>query len=298
MLKTKALLLFSGGLDSILAAKVLQEQGIHVDGITFRSCFFDETQAKQGAKSADINIKIVDFSKKHLVMVKKPKHGYGKNMNPCIDCHLMMIIQASKIKGYDFIATGEVLGERPMSQNKRALDLISKEAGVEILRPLSAQLLDETKIEKNDLVNRSKLLSISGRSRKPQLELVKKYNIDWFPSPAGGCLLTDPEFSKRLKALIPYKFNENDTQLLKVGRHFWYDDIKIVVGRNEEENVKIKELSNRKDKIVELKNITGPTTLIRAYRGRINKESIEKAKQLTKHYSVKARDIDEVEYDI
>jgi tRNA-uridine 2-sulfurtransferase len=298
MKKIKALLLFSGGLDSILAAKVLQEQGIHVDGITFRSCFFDETQANQGSKSAGINIKIVDFSKKHLVMVKNPKHGYGKNMNPCIDCHLMMIVQSSKIRGYDFIATGEVLGERPMSQNKRALDLLTKEAGVEILRPLSAQLLDKTQMEKDGLVDRGKLLSISGRSRKPQLELVQKYNISWFPTPAGGCLLTDPEFSKKLKALTPYKFNENDTKLLKVGRHFWYDDIKIVVGRDAVENDKIKELRNRKDKIIELHNISGPTTLVRAYKGRINKESIEKAKELTKHYSVKARDMDKVEYDI
>lgn len=298
MSKIKALVLFSGGLDSMLAVKVLQEQGINVDGITFKSCFFNEQQAKKSAELLNIKLRIVDFSKEHLQMLKSPVHGYGKNMNPCIDCHLMMFKIASKIKGYDFIASGEVLGERPMSQNQNSLKLIEKEAGIDILRPLSAKSLDETIMEKKGLVDRSKLLDISGRSRKPQLALAKKYNIEEFPSPAGGCLLTDPEFSNRLRGLLKYKFRENDTQLLKIGRHFWYDDIKIIVGRNHEENIKLKELKQRQDKIVELHNITGPTTLIRAYKGKINNNIIEKAKQLTKHYSVKARDMDKVEYDI
>jgi len=289
----KALLLFSGGLDSMLAAKVLQEQGIHVDGITFRSCFFNEEQAKKASKEIGIKLKIVDFSKDHLKMTKNPKHGYGKNMNPCIDCHLLMFKQALEIEGYDFIASGEVLGERPMSQNKKALSL-SKE----ILRPLSAKLLPKTEIEKKGLVDRSKLLDISGRSRKPQLELVKKYGIKWFPSPAGGCLLTDPEFSKRLKNLMKYDFNENDIELLKHGRHFWEGDVKIVVGRNKKDNEKIIKLKTKKDEIIELKDIPGPTTLVRPYKGRINSAIIEKAKQLTKHYSLKARDRENIEYDI
>jgi len=295
-MSVKALVLFSGGLDSILAVKILQQQGVHVDGITFKSYFFDEEQAKKSAEEIGIKLKIIDFSKKHLKMVENPKHGYGKNMNPCIDCHRAMLEQASKVKGYDFIATGEVLGERPMSQNKESLNLIGR--GIKVLRPLSAKLLDETEMEKSGLVDRARLLDISGRSRKPQLELVKKYNIEYYPSPAGGCSLTDPGFSGRLRQIINYDIDENDIQLLKLGRHFLDGDILIVVGRNEQENEEIVKLKKKKDILIELKDIPGPTTLVRSYKGKINNDIIKKAKQLTKHYSLKARDKDEVEYDI
>ena len=197
MRQIKALVLFSGGLDSVLAVKVLQEQNIKVTAVCFCSNFFDEQQAKKVARKIGIKLIIKNFSKKHLEMVKNPQYGYGKNMNPCIDCHLLMLREAKKMmfyevfwqmcfwpflsnkRKYDFVATGEVLGQRPMSQNRRMLELIEKKAGLEgyLLRPLSAKLLAETEIEKKGFINRDKLLDISGRSRKRQLELAKKFGI-------------------------------------------------------------------------------------------------------------------------
>jgi len=214
--KTKALVLFSGGLDSILAVKVLQEQKIDVTAMCFRSYFFNENKAQKAAKEIGVRLIIKDFSKKHLVMVKNPKYGYGKNMNPCIDCHLMMINTAGKSirknfwhrfnykKKYDFVATGEVLWQRPMSQNINMLELIEKQSCVKgyVLRPLSAKLLAETIVEKKGLVDRKKLLDISGRSRKRQLKLVEKYKIKNFENAGGGCLLTDYSFGNRLKELL------------------------------------------------------------------------------------------------
>ena len=203
MKKAKVLILFSGGLDSILATKLLLEQGIIVQGLTLKSAFFDAKQAKKAAEKVGIQLKVIDFSDEHLRMVKNPKFGYGKNMNPCIDCHLLMLKTAQKImtkENFDFVATGEVLGERPMSQRKQILGLLEKEAGLvgRLLRPLSAKLLLPTEAEKKGLVDRRKLLDIQGRSRKRQLALAKKWGIDWYSTPAGGCLLTDPEFSKKL----------------------------------------------------------------------------------------------------
>jgi len=299
MKRIKALVLLSGGLDSMLAAKVLMEQGIKVQGLTLKSYFFGAGKAKKAAKELGIKLKVIDFSKEHLEMLKNPEHGYGKNMNPCIDCHLLMFKRASQIKGFDFVATGEVLGERPMSQNRGALELIEKESGLSgyLLRPLSAKLLKETEVEKQGLVDRSKLLDISGRSRKKQMEFAKKWGINEYPAPAGGCLLTDPEFSRRLKDLLDKnsKADENDIELLKIGRHFWEGDVKIIVGRNHEENLKIKGLRENNDILVELKDFQGPTTLIRNHEA-ISEKVIEKAKELTKFYSAKARDQKAIEY--
>ena len=306
MKKTKALLLFSGGLDSILAAKILMEQGIKVVPVFFKSFFFGPEIAKKSAKEIGLKLKVIDFSKEHLKIVKKPKYGYGKAMNPCLDCHILMLKKAKKImkkEKFDFVATGEVLGERPMSQNKKALKLVEKESSLKgyLLRPLSAKLLELTIPEKKGLVLRKRLLDIKGRSRKKQIKLAKKFKIKRYPSPAGGCLLTDPEFSKRLKKLFEKypKCNENDIEFLKVGRHFWERKVKIIVGRNHKENLKIKKLAKKPDVLIEMKNYPGPTTLIRNYAKRkIPKKILERAKFLTKHYSTKARRKKDVKFKI
>ena len=295
--KAKVLVLFSGGLDSILAVKILQNQGAEITALTFKSYFFNEKQAEKTAKELRIPLKVINFSKAHLKIVKKPKYGYGSQINPCIDCHVLMLKKAKEIMSkdkFDLIATGEVLGERPMSQNKKALDLIEKEASLSgyILRPLSAKLLKATFPEKEGLIDRKKLFGISGRSRKIQLELAKKFKLKSYPTPAGGCLLTDPEFSKRLRKLseISPRYKENDIELLKLGRHFIKDNIKIIVGRNEKENKKIKKLALKKDVLIEMENYPGPLTLIRNYSKRKSTDQqIEKAKKLTQYYSTKAR---------
>ncbi|PIP15657.1 MAG: tRNA 4-thiouridine(8) synthase ThiI, partial [Candidatus Portnoybacteria bacterium CG23_combo_of_CG06-09_8_20_14_all_44_36] len=245
--KARALALLSGGLDSILAIRILQVQGIKITGLTFVSYFFNSKAAEKAAKGLKIKLKITDFSDEHLGIVKRPCYGYGRAVNPCIDCHLLMLKKAGEIMakdGYDFVATGEVLGERPMSQNKSALQLIEKESGLKgyLLRPLSAKLLEPTVVEKSGLVDREKLLDISGRSRKRQMELAREWGIRDYPTPAGGCLLTDIQFGGRFKDMAGKwsDFGGNDARLLKFGRHFWEKDDLIVVGRNKEENEEIK----------------------------------------------------------
>ena len=293
MKKIRGLILFSGGLDSILAAKLLEEQRIELLGLAFKSLFFDVDQAEKSAKQINLPLKIIDISKEHLAMVKQPRFGYGSAMNPCIDCHLMMFKKAAEImknENYDFVASGEVLGERPMSQNKQALQLIEKESGIAgyLLRPLSAELFESTIPEKKGLIDRKKLLGISGRSRKPQMMLAKKFNIQNYPTPAGGCLLCDIEFGKRLKELFQRypECDENDVELLKYGHHFWVDGAKVIVGRNHQENLEIKSLAREGDCIIELKEIPGPTVLVR---GKKNNKQIEsKAIDLLIKYSPKA----------
>jgi len=305
MKKLRAIVLFSGGLDSILAVKILMEQGIEVIPVFFKSYFFGPEIAQKSAKENGLKLKVIDFSKEQLKIVKKPKFGWGSAMNPCLDCHILMFKKAKelmkKLKA-DFVTTGEVLGERPMSQNKEALELVEKESSLSgyLLRPLSAKLLKETIPEKKKLIKREELLAIEGRSRKKQLELAEKFKIKEYPTPAGGCLLTDPEFGKRLKELLKNypKFNDNDVELLKLGRHFWEGKVKIIVGRNHQENLKIKKLAQKKDVLIEMENYPGPTTLIRSYGGKISKEILEKAKKLTQSYSKKSLGKKDVKFKI
>lgn len=290
----KCLLLFSGGLDSILAAKILMEQKIEVFPICFESFFFDCNLAKKSAEKLGLKLKTVNFSKENLKVIKNPKYGRGQGMNPCIDCHLLMIKRAKQImkkRNFDFLATGEVLSERPFSQRNEILELIERKAGLEglILRPLSAKLLKETIPEKKSWVKREKLFSIRGKSRKPQIALAKKFKIKYFPTPAGGCILTDSQYSERLKTLfqkIP-DYNGNDAQILRKGRIFWEGKFLIVVGRNEKENKEIKKMKKEKDIILEPENFPGPTVLIRGFRKKIKKEMIIKATELLLHYTKK-----------
>lgn len=303
--KVRGLALLSGGLDSILAIKLLLEQDIKITGLVFVSCFFNSIPAKKAAKKLGIELKIVDFSKKHFEIVKNPKYGYGKNMNPCIDCHTLMLKCAKEImikEGFDFIATGEVLGERPMSQNKQSLKLIEKNSGLigYLLRPLSARLLEPTKAEVEGLINREKFLAISGRSRKQQLSMAKKWKIDWFPTPSGGCLLTESQYSDKLKELIKHCPNPelNDIELLKIGRHFWNGNVKIIVGRDYKDNLVLQKTKRDSDIILEIKEVASPTTLVRSYKGKITNRAIEKAKELTKYYSPKAKNRTKISFSV
>ena len=288
--KIKAVVLFSGGLDSILAVKLIHEQGIEVKGVNFKTPFFGLDKTFLTAKSLDMDLEIIDITQELLEILKKPKYGFGKNMNPCIDCHALMLKKAGEYMtkiGASFILSGEVLGERPMSQNRNSLNVIEKESGFEgrILRPLSALLLAETIPEKEGLVDRDKLLDISGRSRKRQMELAAKMEIKDYPSPAGGCKLTEPAFSKRLRDLFTQGvFSLEDIEMLKLGRHFRLSkDIKLVVGRNKEENEQIQNFFQDGDFLFKAKNLKGPVSLLKKW-SKVNNEFIDKSCRITARY--------------
>ncbi|MBW2077435.1 MAG: tRNA 4-thiouridine(8) synthase ThiI [Deltaproteobacteria bacterium] len=286
----KALALFSGGLDSILAVRLIEEQGIDMRGICFESPFFSAQKARQSAHYIGIPLMVMDITERMLPIVLNPRHGYGKGMNPCIDCHALMFRVAGEMlkeEGARFMISGEVLGQRPMSQNLRSLSIISRESGFDglILRPLSAKRLPETLAESQGWVNRERLLELSGRSRKPQIELAKGYGVEQYPSPAGGCLLTDVVFSRRLKDLITKNpgFSRPDLELLKQGRHFRISEgTKIVVGRNKRENEAIISLTRREDTLLTVELFPGPTTLVI---GDSPLEELEVAAAITVSYS-------------
>ncbi len=293
MKKNKALVLLSGGLDSILATKIILKQGIEVEAINFTSpfclCGKGGCGAHKFADELNIPLKTIRVSNKYLKLLRNPKHGYGKNMNPCLDCRIFMFKQAkeyAKEIGASFVFTGEVLGERPMSQHKKAMYLIEQESGLNnrILRPLSAKLLPETPMEKEGLVDRSKLLAITGRSRKPQIKLAKDLEIFNYPCPSGGCLLTYKEFAAKVRDLFKYKkrVEESDIELLKIGRHFRAGSNKIIVGRNHQENERLLKAKKKYDYFFEVPDCGGPITVLQ---GKKTKKSIEVAAGLTAFYS-------------
>ena len=265
-----ALGLLSGGLDSMLAAELLRRQGVDVTAIIFTTPFFGSSRGEQAAKQLGIPYRIEDITTDHLVMVKAPKYGYGKNMNPCIDCHAMMFTKAGELMqqlGADFLFSGEVLGQRPMSQNSKALRSVEKSSGFEdlILRPLSAKLLPETEPERKGLVDRETLLDIQGRSRKVQIELAVEWGIQDFPSSGGGCLLTDPVFSVRLKELFDHMPEADATEVekLKYGRHFRLPGgSKVIVGRHKADNEALEPLAGTGDLLLRHLDVPGPLTLL------------------------------------
>ncbi|MCK4777917.1 MAG: tRNA 4-thiouridine(8) synthase ThiI [Actinomycetia bacterium] len=294
----RAVALLSGGLDSVLAAKIIQNQGIEVIGIVFLSPFFGAEKAKKMASWLTISLYEEDISEELIEILKKPRHGFGKNMNPCIDCHSLMVKKADglrKITGSSFIITGEVLGERPKSQNLNALKMVAKESGCKdfLIRPLSAGLLQITKVEEMGFVDRGKLFDISGRSRKRQMQLAEEFGLDEYPSPAGGCLLTEPNFSKRLKNLfeLSKKPSIEDIELIKLGRIFFQKDAFITISRDEEESKKIAGALRSEDTLVRLSEIPGPFGVIR---GKPTKENIEKTAQLVIRYS-RARELEKAD---
>jgi tRNA-uridine 2-sulfurtransferase len=277
--KPKAIALLSGGLDSRLAVKMMLAQGIDVEAVAIKTpfCDFDcgkgcGQRVREVADELGIKLKTTYFGQEYLRMLKNPKYGYGSGMNPCIDCRGMMYSAAKEqmeMMGADFVVTGEVLFQRPMSQNSRALHIIEKETNMQgkVLRPLSAKHLPPTDAEKLGLIKRENLGDIKGRSRKGQLALTKHFGISDPPNAAGGCLLTDPAFSKRVKDIMDHCDDIptlNDIELLKVGRHFRLtSDAKLVVGRNKDENEVIKALVTEHDIIIEAKDYVGPTCVLR-----------------------------------
>lgn len=265
--------MLSGGLDSSLAIKVIQEQGVEVLALHFLIPFVKQnaetvynSAACKIAEELGCDFRVVILAKEYLDIVKDPKHGYGKNFNPCIDCKILMLKGAKKIMaevGASFIITGEVLGQRPMSQHRQALRSIEEESGLKglILRPLSAKLLPLTIPESKGWIKRDNLLDIQGRSRKTQIGLADKFGIEEYPWPGGGCLLTEPSFSKRLKDIMQHKeYCLDNVEFLKLGRHFRLKpEFKLIVGRNEKENQKVLNLAQEGDFCFEPKDLPGPT---------------------------------------
>jgi tRNA-specific 2-thiouridylase len=266
----KALVLCSGGLDSHLAARLLRDLCDGVTCICFTSPFFGSADA--WAAAADLGVELVehDFSDEIMRILRGPRHGFGKNMNPCIDCHTAMIAIAHGLLaslGADFVATGEVLGERPMSQNRQSLDLVARESGAGelLLRPLSARLLEPTIPELKGWVQREDLLDIQGRSRKRQMELAREWGIARYKSPAGGCLLTDPGFSHKLRHLMQEldEYDRDDLELLRTGRHFWHGRHRLVLGRDDRENGILERLALPTDHLLRERDRPGPVALLR-----------------------------------
>jgi hypothetical protein len=266
----RALSLLSGGLDSQLSICVLRDQGIHVEAVVFSSPFFKIEAAKKAAAKLGVKLHIVPFIKDIVSLVESPRHGFGGAMNPCIDCHARMIQRAGELRkemGFDFVSTGEVLNQRPMSQTRRSLDTVARDAGLNglLLRPLCARLLEPTVPEMDGRVDRSRLLDLNGRSRKPQMELAKKFGMTEYPSPAGGCLLTEKGFCRKLADLKSHEGLKDDRLiwLLLYGRHFRLPGgSKCIVGRDVRDNEAIKKLFKDGDSLVHTVNVPGPTGLL------------------------------------
>jgi hypothetical protein len=291
--RTKAVALLSGGLDSTLAVKLVLDQGIDVEAVNFVSpfclCRKGGCGALEVAKNLNIPLKTITVGEEYLRIVRKPQFGYGKNMNPCIDCRIFMLKKAKKYAeeiGASFIFTGEVLGQRPMSQHRKTLGIIEKEAGLKgkILRPLSAKLLPPTEVEKKGLVSRETLLGIEGRSRKKQIRLAQELKVTEYSCPGGGCLLTYREFTSKLKDLFERKkrISLKDVRLLKVGRHFRFGKNKIIVGRNEAENGLLLQMKMTNDYCFEAQDTGSPITLLQGPKTRI---AVKRAAELTVYYS-------------
>ncbi len=292
--KYDALALFSGGLDSILAVKLIQQQNLRVLALHFFSPFFGKPhKIQEWEKEYGFEILPIDVGEEFIKIVKNPKHGHGSYLNPCIDCKILMIKKAKELLplfNAKFIITGEVIGQRPMSQRKDTMNLIKKEAGVEdlLLRPLCAKNLPPTQIEKENIVDRSKLLDLRGRSRKRQLEIAKKFNIKKIPTPAGGCLLTDPEMANRFKKVLANIKDPSvyDFEICKIGRHFWSNKNWLIIGRNHKENLLITKMVREIDIVLKLSQIPGPIGLIRAHKTKtLSPNLIYYASQLIIKYS-------------
>jgi tRNA U34 2-thiouridine synthase MnmA/TrmU len=287
----RALGLCSGGLDSMLAGLVLREQGIDVAWVTFETPFFNGAKARKASKRTGIPLTVKSIFDVYLKMLKDPPAGYGKHMNPCMDCHALMFKLAGEMmqqKNFDFLFSGEVLGQRPMSQNKSSLGYVEKHSGFKgyIVRPLSAKNLPLTLPEKEGMVDRDRLLDISGRGRSRQIKLAEEFGITDYPAPAGGCLLTDKNFSNRLRDLFDHQADctEEELHLLKHGRHFRLNpDTRLIVGRTEGDNQNILKFHYpAADTVIDVKDYPSPIALVPHG---ANKESIHLAAAICTGYS-------------
>ena len=257
----------SGGLDSQLAVRVLERAGAAVEGVVFVSPFFGSAGAEKAAAALGVPLHIVDFTAEEIALVENPPHGFGGAMNPCIDCHAAMIRRAGEMMaefGFDFVATGEVQGQRPMSQNKQSLGVVEKCSGLKgrLVRPLSAKLLEPTIPELEDKLDRESLLDISGRSRDRQIALAAEFGIVDYPSPAGGCKLTEEGFCRKLKDLQEHEGlgNRRLVELLSVGRRFRLPDgSSVILGRDSGENAV---LGAEAGEVITFSDRPGPTALV------------------------------------
>lgn len=296
--KHKAIALFSGGLDSALAILSVLRQGIDVTAITFLTHFGCDISDKSScskdpfsaAEKFGFQVKLCHLADKFIEIVKKPKHGHGRNMNPCIDCRILMLKEAKElmsITGADFIITGEVIGQRPMSQMRNTLAMIDKEAGLKglVLRPLSAKLLEPASAETKGVVDRERLYAFHGRSRKPQMALAKEFGLTEYPMPAGGCLLTEPNYSYRLSELLEHNPDPSldELHLLRLGRHFrMTSSCKVIVGRDEKENDRIAPFAEKGDYLLSVEDFGSPITLLT---GKDAKDFINIAASICARYS-------------
>jgi tRNA U34 2-thiouridine synthase MnmA/TrmU len=292
MEKYEGIVLYSGGLDSILAYRVLAEQGLSLLAVKFHSFFFPlksgpEEYKREQKENFGVEVEVHEVTEDFLAVVREPRFGYGRWMNPCLDCKLFMYRRSAKIverTGAKFIATGEVLGQRPMTQHRGELNRLAKEAGLKgvVLRPLCAQLLPETEVEKSGLVNRSRLLDISGRGRRRQMRLASEKGITGYPTPAGGCYLTDETFARRLKDMFIHGDDTRSLPLLHTGRHFRLSETcRLTVGRRHEENLFIEKHAEDADALLVPLSHMGPSA---AAHGTCSSEEMLKAARIVARY--------------
>jgi len=285
----KVLSLFSGGLDSVLSTIWAKKRGFDVEGIFFKTPFLNESNPIYFANLYNIHLDIVYLKKEYLNIVLNPNYGWGKGVNPCLDCHAFMIRKTVSLlekKNADFIITGEVLGQRPMSQKKDGLRVIDKLTGCgEItVRPLSGKLLPASTPEKMGWIKREDMFDINGRGRKMQMKLAVEYGIHKYESPAGGCILTDENYSKKVKDLIKHKeLNLENIDQLKTGRHFrTTNGTKIIIGKNKNENEKLIQTKKEEDLVLYLKEKKSPICILKK---KYNEEDVKTAAQITIRYS-------------
>jgi tRNA-specific 2-thiouridylase len=294
--KSKAVGLFSGGLDSILAAKLVSEQGVSVVALHFRMPFAvpgripDEEKLSKLAALAGASLVAVDVGDDYLKIISEPQHGYARQLAPCVDCILYMLAKARELAREikaDFVFTGEVVGQRAVSQNKRGLKAIEKASGMEgrLLRPLSAKLLEPTIPELTGLVRRERLLDFKGRSRRRQIRLAHEYGIFDYPIPGTGCMLLDKNYAARARDAVAHsQLSASDIESLRYGRHFRLDSgAKVIVGRNERENAQIQALVQPDDLLLKPVDVMGPITLLRSQKK--TKKDTETAARITARYS-------------
>jgi tRNA-uridine 2-sulfurtransferase len=291
----KAISLLSGGLDSTLSTKLMLDQGVDVIALNFTSPFSSKREKERGlqavrtAKELGIRLMLKDKGPEYIDVIRSPKYGYGKNINPCIDCRIFMLRKTKEImaeEGASFVVTGEVLGQRPMSQRRDTIQIIEKASGLEglIVRPLSAAHFLPTAPEKEGLINREQMLDIAGRGRAKQYELVEKYNLKEFGSPGGGCLLTDPIFTVKLKDLFAQSadFTLIDLELLSIGRHFRLGlDTKLIIGRDEGENERLLSLWDEPYVLLQPADFNGPSAILKGAR---DSGDIRTAANIIGHY--------------
>lgn len=302
----KAVSLFSGGLDSILATRVVMNQGVDVTAVQFVTPFFNysvlrdiEGYQKEVLEKYGIHVRVENISEGYMELLRKPAYGFGKNFNPCVDCKILMLRRAKEIMaelGASFLVTGEVLGQRPMSQRRDTLNVIERdsESKTILLRPLSAKLMKETEAELKGWVNREELYNFSGRGRSQQIALAKEYGITDYPAPAGGCILADPILSKRIKKLYKGEFtfglNEisvNDIELMLVGRQLLMPlegepdnrGVWLIVGRDEQENDRMEELADEGDAVLHMEERPGPVVLVRKAETDVSEDALNKVLQ-------------------